>query len=132
MSEEQTAADKIATDEAAVVATQVDADEETKVVADEAATDAVTEDAPVAAEAAEEAEADEVATEGAPKDLDKGVWGDTGNDIGNSVLGMLQESGISTADAKALMFDAVQAGDVARASQDEGRQDYTRISDRGG
>ena len=42
------------------------------------------------------------------------AWGDTGSEIGNDVLGMLQESGISTADAKSLLFDAVQSGDLTK------------------
>ena len=42
------------------------------------------------------------------------AWGDTGSEAGNDVLGMLQESGISTADAKALLFEAVQTGDMTK------------------
>lgn len=42
------------------------------------------------------------------------AWGDTGSEAGNDVLGMLQESGISTADAKSLLFDAVQSGDLTK------------------
>lgn len=49
---------------------------------------------------------------------DAAVWGDTGSSIGNSVLGMLQESGISTEDAKALMYDAVMEGDVTKIDVD--------------
>lgn len=63
------------------------------------------------AEAAAEPEA---AKEEPKKELDKSVWGDTGSEVGNSVLGMLQESGIEAADAKALLFDAVQAGDITK------------------
>ena len=50
----------------------------------------------------------------APEPEGAEAWGDTGSEIGNSVLGMLQESGISTADAKALLFDAVQSGDMTK------------------
>lgn len=46
--------------------------------------------------------------------LDTEVWGDSGSDVGNSVLGILQNSGVSTEDAKALLYDAVQAGDVTQ------------------
>ena len=45
---------------------------------------------------------------------DKAVWGDTGTESGNSVLGMLQESGISPADAKAILFDGINSGDPSQ------------------
>lgn len=38
-------------------------------------------------------------------------WGDTGTDVGNSVLTVLQESGIETGKAKELLYDAVAQGD---------------------
>lgn len=50
----------------------------------------------------------------APEPEGADAWGDTGSEAGNDVLGMLQESGISTADAKALLFDAVQSGDLTK------------------
>ncbi|MDG1314507.1 MAG: hypothetical protein P8P29_03150 [Flavobacteriaceae bacterium] len=58
----------------------------------------------------------EAPAEDAPLDapLDTEVWGDSGSDVGNSVLGILQNSGVSTEDAKALLYDAVQAGDVTQ------------------
>lgn len=46
--------------------------------------------------------------------LDTSVWGDTGSEVGNSVLGMLQDAGLSTDEAKALLFDGVQAGDASQ------------------
>jgi len=85
-----------------------------------------------AAEPAKEGEADpegETPKEGEPADpekesegdakpddkpLDTETWGDTGSDIGNSVLEVLQNSGLSTEDAKALLFDGVKAGDVSQ------------------
>lgn len=51
-------------------------------------------------------------------DLDTNVWGDTGSEVGNSVLKKLQESGISTEKAKALLYDAVQAGDPSKIDKD--------------
>jgi hypothetical protein len=57
----------------------------------------------------------EVETEDKPLDVD--VWGDTGSEIGNSTLALLQNSGISTEDAKALLYDAVVAGDTTKIDQ---------------
>lgn len=48
------------------------------------------------------------------KPLDVTVWGDTGSDTGNAVLKKLQESGVNPDTAKALLYDAVQAGDVTK------------------
>ena len=81
------------------------------------------EEAPVEAPVEEAvAEAPAEATEEAPVEetdtvLDTDVWGDSGSEVGNSVLGMLQDSGVSTEDAKALMYDAIQAGDVSMIDQ---------------
>ncbi len=60
-----------------------------------------------------EVQPEEVAEAPAPE-RNVEVWGDTGSDVGNSVLGMLEDSGVSTDDAKALLFDAVQSGDVSK------------------
>lgn len=68
------------------------------------------------AEEAPEAEPEAEPVEAAP--YDSSVWGDTGSDVGNSILGMLEESGISTDDAKALMFDAVMEGDITKIDVD--------------
>lgn len=80
--------------------------------------DAAVEPETVPEEPAEEPleDAPEDASDDAPKDvpLDTDVWGDSGSDVGNSVLGMLQNSGVSTEDAKALMYDAVMAGDATK------------------
>lgn len=81
---------------------------------EELAAEVVPEDAPPAdppAEGEEESPAEE-----SNKDtlLDTSVWGDTGSEVGNSVLGMLQEAGISTEEAKALLFDGVQSGDLTK------------------
>lgn len=68
--------------------------------------------------AADKEAADKAAAEAAEtpddKPLDTDVWGSTGDDVGDSVLSMLQNSGITTDEAKSLMFDAIQAGDVTQ------------------
>lgn len=75
------------------------------------------EDEKPAAEAEEESppsveqsgdEADEGPDVNAP--LDEEVWGSTGNEAGDSVLTVLQNSGIDPEDAKALMYDAMLEG----------------------
>lgn len=65
--------------------------------------------------AAEEAAA-EAAAKAAKEDtpLDTKVWGTTGNETADSVLTMLQNADVSPEDAKALLFDAVQAGDLTK------------------
>ena len=81
---------------------------------------------------AEDAEAAEAEEPEAPKEpeepeepegpeepeLDTSVWGDAGDDIANSVLQTLQNSGVTTEEAKALLWDAVQNGDPARIDRD--------------
>lgn len=52
------------------------------------------------------------------KELDTAVWGDTGDEVANSVLQTLQNSGVSTDDAKALLWDAVEAGDPSKVDRD--------------
>ena len=69
------------------------------------------------AEAPVEATKEEAPAEKTDTVLDTAVWGDSGSEVGNSVLGMLQDSGVSTEDAKALMYDAIQAGDVSMIDQ---------------
>jgi hypothetical protein len=71
---------------------------------DEADTDADASD--------DEAAADDDKAEDKP--LDHDVWGTTGDEVGDSVLTLLQNSGLTTDDAKSLMYDAVQAGDVTQ------------------
>lgn len=46
--------------------------------------------------------------------LDTDVWGDTGSEVGNSTLTLIQNAGVSTEDAKALLYDAVVAGDATK------------------
>lgn len=46
-------------------------------------------------------------------DTDYESWGDTGTDVGNSVLTVLQESGLEVGKAKELLYDAVSQGDAA-------------------
>lgn len=53
--------------------------------------------------------ADEPSTE-----LDHDVWGQTHNENGDAVLKMLQDAKVTPDEAKALLFDAVQAGDVTQ------------------
>lgn len=48
------------------------------------------------------------------KELDTDTWGTTGDEVGDSVLAMLQNADLSVEDAKALMYDAMQAGDVTK------------------
>lgn len=52
------------------------------------------------------------------KDLDTNVWGTTGDDVGDSVLQLLQNSGTTPETAKALLWDAVQAGDATKIDRD--------------
>lgn len=52
------------------------------------------------------------------KDLDADVWGSTGDDVGDSVLQLLQNSGTTPETAKALLWDAVQAGDATKIDRD--------------
>jgi hypothetical protein len=52
------------------------------------------------------------------KDLDQDVWGSTGDDVGDSVLQLLQNSGTTPETAKALLWDAVQEGDVTKIDRD--------------
>lgn len=51
------------------------------------------------------------------EDLDEETWGSTGDEVGDSVLLVLQNSGMETETAKALLFDAVQAGDPTQIDQ---------------
>jgi hypothetical protein len=52
------------------------------------------------------------------KELDQDVWGSTGDDVGDSVLQLLQNSGTTPETAKALLWDAVQAGDATKIDRD--------------
>lgn len=76
-----------------------------------------------AKEAADKEAADKAAADAAkakveqPEDdkpLNVDVWGSTGSKQGDAVLALLQNSGVSTDEAKALMFDAIQAGDPTK------------------
>ena len=50
--------------------------------------------------------------------LDTTVWGDTGSEVGNSTLTLLQNADVSTEEAKALLYDAVVAGDISKIDQE--------------
>lgn len=50
--------------------------------------------------------------------LDADVWGSTGDDVGDSVLQLLQNSGTTPETAKALLWDAVKAGDATKIDRD--------------
>lgn len=76
--------------------------------------DAVVEPKPSSEEPLEDGPEDAPEEDPTDAELDTEVWGDSGSDIGNSVLGMLQNSGVSTEDAKALLYDAVIAGDATQ------------------
>lgn len=65
------------------------------------------------AEAAEKAKAEDD-KEAENKPLDNDVWGTTGDEVGDSVLTLMQNSGMTTEDAKSLMYDAVVDGDVTK------------------
>lgn len=52
------------------------------------------------------------------KPLDTSVWGDTGDEVANSVLQTLQNAGVSTEEAKALLWDAVSEGDPKKVDRD--------------
>lgn len=68
--------------------------------------------------AAETAAAEAVAAaEAENAELDTDAWGTTGDEVGDSVLTLLQNSGVSVEDAKALMFDAMKAGDVSKVDK---------------
>lgn len=65
---------------------------------------------------------DEPSDDGAADDADAAsydtaVWGSTGTEVGDSVLELLSSAEITPADAKALMYDAVVAGDVTQIDQ---------------
>ena len=66
------------------------------------------------AEETAEAPAEETPAEEPAADLDTKVWGDTGSEVGNSVLGMLSDAGLTTDEAKVLLFDGVQSGDPSQ------------------
>jgi len=46
--------------------------------------------------------------------LNTDEWGSTGHDVADSVLTMLQNADVSPLEAKALLFDAVQEGDLSK------------------
>lgn len=51
-------------------------------------------------------------------DLDTETWGDTGDEVGNSVLKVLQDSGISVEDARGLLEEAVLEGDASKIDKE--------------
>jgi len=67
------------------------------------------------------ADAEDDPAEGADdgdKDLDTSVWGDTGDKVGNSVLSMLQNGGMTPDEAKAMIYDPLKEhGDVTKLDQ---------------
>lgn len=78
-----------------------------------------TKDEPTEGEEPKEGEGEEEPTD-EPTDepeLDTSVWGDTGSEVGNNTLTLLQNAEISTEDAKALLYDAVVAGDATKIDQ---------------
>jgi hypothetical protein len=74
-------------------------------------------EADAAAKAAEEEAAKKAAADDA-KPLDTTLWGSTGSEVGDSVLALLQNSGMQPTDAKALLYDAVTAGDPTKIDRD--------------
>lgn len=81
----------------------------------------------IAAKAAEDIEAARVAEDAKvvePKDdknavLDTATWGDLKDDVGNSVLLILQKSGVTPEVAKALLYDATVAGKPDQIDRDK-------------
>ena len=51
--------------------------------------------------------------------LDTEVWGTTNDEVGDSVMLMLQNAGITVDDAQGLLLDAVMAGDVTKVDKDK-------------
>lgn len=51
-------------------------------------------------------------------ELDTTVWGDAGDEVANSVLTTLQNSGVTPETAKALLWDAVESGDPTKVDRD--------------
>ncbi len=67
-------------------------------------------------EADAKAEADKAeADKKSPLDIEK--WGSTGHEGGDAVLGLLQNAGLEPAEAKEILFDAMQAGDLKKVDQ---------------
>lgn len=120
----QATADKAAADAAAAAeakAAEADAADETK---DDAGEEAEVKDGEDGAEGedgeeAGDAEGAESEEEEQKVELDTSVWGSTGSETGDAVLQVLQDSGADPQEAKALLFDAIQAGDVTQI--DEGK-----------
>lgn len=50
--------------------------------------------------------------------LDTSVWGEYDDEVTTSVLQTLQNSGVTTEEAKALLWDAVEAGDPSKIDRD--------------
>jgi hypothetical protein len=71
-------------------------------------------DAEAAAAAAAKAEDDTTAED---KPLDTDAWGTTGDPAGDAVMEIMQNAGMTQADAKAMMYDAITAGDVTKVDQ---------------
>lgn len=94
-----------------------EAEEKAKADAEAAAKAEAGAKAKAAAENSDEA-ADEDEDTDEDQELDTSVWGDTGDDVANSVLHTLQNSGVTPDEAKSLLWDAVQAGDPTKVDRD--------------
>lgn len=66
--------------------------------------------------AAEDENEDPEATDDTP--LDTETWGSTGDEVGDSVLELLQNAELTTDEAKALMYDAVKEGDPSKIDKE--------------
>jgi hypothetical protein len=87
-----------------------------KAAADKAAADKVAaEEAEAAARAASEAKEDDPEGEA---ELDTETWGTTGDEVGDSVLMLLQTSGVEPDVAKSRLYDAVKEGDQTKIVRD--------------
>lgn len=82
------------------------------------------EEAEAKAKADAEAKAAEAAKDGAEDDkpkkgeLDTSIWGEHEDEVTVSVMTTLQDAGVTPTDAKALLWDAVEAGDPTKIDRD--------------
>ncbi len=63
-------------------------------------------------------EANEASTEDDKPNFNVEEWGSTGSEVGDSVLRLLNEGGVTPEESKALLYDAVLAGDPSSINRD--------------
>ncbi len=109
---------KVAEDKAAAAVAAKEAAEKAAAEAEATKGDLPKEETP---EETDEEKAEREAKEAAEtrdKPLDTETYGDTGSEVGNNVLTLIQNAGVSADDAKALLFDAVQSNDMSKIDRD--------------